>query len=62
MNYRLVDGVAVASCCCDCLLLQNVMTDLMCAAVKGHKGVVHELLRAGANVNEKNKVSEFFTC
>ena len=34
----------------------------MLSAVYGHKEVVHELLRAGANVNEKNKVSELLTC
>ena len=30
----------------------------MLAADNGHKEVVHELLRAGANVNEKNEVSK----
>ena len=34
----------------------------MYAADNGHKEVVHELLRAGANVNEKDKVSELLTC
>ena len=34
----------------------------MLAARNGHKEVVHELLRAGANVNEKNKLSESVNC
>ena len=34
----------------------------MLAADNGHKEVVHELLRAGANVNEKNTLSELLTC
>ena len=34
----------------------------MLSAGNGHKEVVDELLRAGANVNEKNKVSELLTC
>ena len=34
----------------------------MMAADKGHKEVVLELLRAGANVNEKDKVCELLTC
>ena len=34
----------------------------MLMAGNGHKEVVDELLRAGANVNEKDKVSEFLTC
>ena len=38
------------------------MTDLNLAASKGRKEVVRELLRAGANKNEKDKVSELLTC
>ena len=34
----------------------------MLAVVYGLKEVVLELLRAGANVNEKDKVSELLTC
>ena len=34
----------------------------MFAAGNGHKEVVDELLRAGANVNEKDEVSELLTC
>ena len=34
----------------------------MLAAGNGHNEVVHKLLRAGANVNEKNEVSELLTC
>ena len=34
----------------------------MMAAGNGHKEVVHELLRAGADVNEESRVSEFLTC
>ena len=35
----------------------------MLAVGLGHKEVVHELLRAGVNVNEKNNiVSELLTC
>ena len=34
----------------------------MLAADDGDEEVVHELLRAGANVNEKDKVSELLTC
>ena len=44
------------------MLLQNDKTALMLAAVNGRKEVVHELLRAGANVDEKDKVSELLTC
>ena len=33
----------------------------MLAADNGHKELVHKLLRAGANVNEKNIVSELLT-
>ena len=34
----------------------------MLAADNGHKEVVDELLRAGANANEKDIVSELLTC
>ena len=34
----------------------------MLAADNGHKEVVHELLRAGTNVDLKDKVSELLTC
>ena len=34
----------------------------MYAAGNGHKKVVHELLRAGANVNVKDNVRELSTC
>ena len=34
----------------------------MLAAVNGHKEVVLDLLRAGAEMNEKDKVSELLTC
>ena len=34
----------------------------MLAAGNDHKEVVHELLTAGANVNEKDRVSELLTC
>ena len=34
----------------------------MLAAGNGHKEVVDELLRAGVNVYEKNRVSELLTC
>ena len=34
----------------------------MYAARNGHKEVVHELLRARANVNGKDVVSELSTC
>ena len=33
----------------------------MMAAGNGHKEVVDEVLRAGANMNEKEKVSELLT-
>ena len=33
----------------------------MLAARNGHNEVLDELLRAGANVNEKNEVSELLT-
>ena len=38
------------------------MTALMYAAGNGHEEVVLELLRAGANVTEMDKVSELLTC
>ena len=34
----------------------------MLAADNGHKEVVYELLRAGVNVYEKNRVNELLTC
>ena len=34
----------------------------MLAAGNGYEEVVDELLRAGANVNEKNEVSELLSC
>ena len=34
----------------------------MLSAGNGHEEVVDELLRAGENMNEKDKVSELFTC
>ena len=34
----------------------------MLAADNGRHEEVHELVRAGANVNEKDKVSEVLTC
>ena len=34
----------------------------MMAARNGHKEVVHKLLRAEANVNEYDRVSELLTC
>ena len=37
------------------------MTALMLAAEKGHLAVVQELLQAGANKEEKNKVSAALT-
>ena len=39
-----------------------MMTALMYAAVNGHKDVLTELLGAGANVNQKDKVNELLTC
>ena len=61
MNYLLVDEDVVVLCYC--LLLQyEWKTALMMAAGNGHKAVVHKLLRAEANVNEKDKVSELLTC
>ena len=34
---------------------------MLAAGYNNNEEVVHELLRAGANVNEKNKVSELLT-
>ena len=35
---------------------------MLAARYNNNKEVVFELLRAGANVNEKDKVSELLTC
>ena len=35
---------------------------MLAAVYNNDKEVVLELLRAGANVNEKNKISELLTC
>ena len=43
------------------MLLKDDKTALMLAAVNGREEVVLELLRAGANVNEKDEVSELLT-